>query len=956
MALARTVLGTFDFSDTTSSASHSGTCDLGTVATGDLIILYAAGTVYATPGTPFTDPVPPFLATPSKSSGTATIGTVTDVKRAETTTQNTAFAIAWRFAVTAGGTLVISVADSGEWTYGFWILAEQWTGHDTTTPIGSTVSDNETASGSFSPSSQTLGVAPASGDYVMVWVDADTDAGSGKGWTPGSGFTESTEVGASTNDYVEANLSYRTGSTSTTVNWPTDTAGGPTRYSCAGIGFVVKVSADTGVTGTSAQTLAAATSSASGAFGPSGTSAQTLAAATSTASGWASVVGTIAVTLAAATSAATGSLIVTGTSAQTLAAATSTASGTLTISGTSAQTLAAATSIATGWTTVTGTSAQTLAAATSDAWATRDPFAAAVSGNDRYIVDHFGDPWPLLGDAGWSLFGMLTPGELDTYFDGLATHGINTVLCNLIDNAFNTNAPGNYNGDDPYTGTMFQSATGSAYWTWCDTVITEAAQRGITLLICPAYAGYDDTQGLGAEIVAASNAQIQAYGEFIGARYRTRPNIVWVIGGDRPSPSATLLERYGYLATGIRNYDTVHLMTGHTGPEALADDYFSDPSWLDVNNVYTYDATIAETVDNGWAASPTRPFFYVEGRYEQETGWSRQLLRHQAWASFCVGAVGHVMGNNPRWHFEAGGLYSYTGTWEESLDDAGGALDDATIDFSRFTSFVSSLSWAATVPDTADTFLTSGESTGATRAAARFSGDLAILYMPTSREIQVDLTEFSGSWTSCRVRKYDPTTGGYSDVGTYATTGTQTISAPGNNASGDSDWALLFEGLNAVTGTSAQTLAAATSAATGNTTATGTSAQTLAAATSTAAGTLIFTGTSAQTLADATSTATGSFTALGEVSGTSAVTLAAATSTASGSFGPSGTSAQTLADATSTASGWVPVTGFSAQTLAAATSTAAGTAAGVTVADPNPGRPIQSRDPGPIKSSDPGPV
>lgn len=107
--------------------------------------------------------------------------------------------------------------------------------------------------------------------------------------------------------------------------------------------------ADATVTGTSAQTLAAFTPTASGGYGPSGTSAQTLANFTSSAAG-SSVTGTTSQTLAAFTSSASGTYTpstITGTVAVTLAAFTPTASGSSTV-GTSARTLASFTSSASG--------------------------------------------------------------------------------------------------------------------------------------------------------------------------------------------------------------------------------------------------------------------------------------------------------------------------------------------------------------------------------------------------------------------------------------------------------------------------------------------------------------------------------------------------------------------------------------------------------------------------------
>jgi hypothetical protein len=125
------------------------------------------------------------------------------------------------------------------------------------------------------------------------------------------------------------------------------------------------------VTGTSAQTQADQTSSASGAETFTGTSAQTQADQTSTASGVVAnpVTGTSAQTQADQTSAASGSETFTGTSAQTQADQTSSGAGIVAnpVTGTSAQTQADQTSSASGSETFTGTSAQTQADQTSSA-------------------------------------------------------------------------------------------------------------------------------------------------------------------------------------------------------------------------------------------------------------------------------------------------------------------------------------------------------------------------------------------------------------------------------------------------------------------------------------------------------------------------------------------------------------------------------------------------------------
>jgi hypothetical protein len=426
-------------------------------------------------------------------------------------------------------------------------------------------------------------------------------------------------------------------------------------------------------------------------------------------------------------------------------------------------------------------------------------FPLAVSGNGRYVLNRVGGAWPMIGDAGWGAIANLTNAEQITYLDALQGYGINLVMVSLIEGHYSNNPNGDVLGNQAYTGTMFQSTPGAAYWARVDTFVAAAAARGITLLAFPAYLGYA-TDGLAAEVNAATNAQMTAYGEFLGQRYAGAPNIIWCGGGDRgDNLTATDLARTDAMMTGIRTRAPGHLMTAHTDDLNTADDLYGSYSWLDINNAYKADRVPKPQLEAAWAEN-VGPVFYIEGQYEQDPQRSPvlangdRMLRVQTWIGFTAGGFGHIFGNDPRWFFGHtwGGPYG-GGTWQESLADAVGNRELGTLHFSRFASFIQSVSgWESTVPDTTDTFLTAGESTGETAAAARFSTSKAIVYTVTTGSITLDLTELSAA-ASVRVRRFDPTSGAYSEVGTYATTGPQTIAHPGNNAFGHTDWVYLIE-------------------------------------------------------------------------------------------------------------------------------------------------------------------
>ena len=217
----------------TTEGDHDGTLSLGTVATDDIVVVIVGGTINQT----FND-----WLTPSKSSGTATIGSVTEIiSERDTAETYTAEVTAWWFEVTAGGTLTINYGDAGDDSFGPGIIVAVATGADTTTPVTGAIGDSS-ASNNQDPADGTLGAAPVSGDYSVAAINWDSDNTPGtKGVTPGSGWTEAADLG-SNDDYIQFQASYRTGSTSTTVDWP-DSDNSPTRYSHAAVAFNIKAAA-----------------------------------------------------------------------------------------------------------------------------------------------------------------------------------------------------------------------------------------------------------------------------------------------------------------------------------------------------------------------------------------------------------------------------------------------------------------------------------------------------------------------------------------------------------------------------------------------------------------------------------------------------------------------------------------------------------------------------------------
>jgi len=397
----------------------------------------------------------------------------------------------------------------------------------------------------------------------------------------------------------------------------------------------------------------------------------------------------------------------------------------------------------------------------------------------RYLVDANGQPFLIHGDSPWDLIAQLTREQVDQYLEDRRQKRFNTVLVELMEHQYSSNPPNNVYGDPPFTTPGDFSTPNEAYFAHAEYVIAKAREKGMLVMLTPAYMGYNGgSEGWYQEMVANGETKLRAYGQYLGNRFKAYDNILWVEGGDYNPPEKALLRA---VANGIRDVKAADLQSFHgvRGTSALAFLGTSEP-WLTVNDIYTTESTVVDSAFTEYARS-TMPFFLVEARYEGESTGTEVVARAQGYQAVLSGASGHLYGNNPVWLFGSG--------WQTAL----GAPGATTLQYLK--ALFDSLAWWTLVPDTAGTLVTSGVGNGTTRtAAARAStGEFALIYMPSSRTIAVSLGQLSGP--NVRARWYDPTNGTYSAVtgSPFAASGSRTFAPTGNNSRGFSDWVLVLE-------------------------------------------------------------------------------------------------------------------------------------------------------------------
>ena len=405
-----------------------------------------------------------------------------------------------------------------------------------------------------------------------------------------------------------------------------------------------------------------------------------------------------------------------------------------------------------------------------------------VGPTSRYLVDQNEKPFLLVGDAAWSLISQLSDGDADTYLAARQQFGFNLVMGNLIEHKFATNAPADFYNIQPFTGATFTTPN-EAYFVHVDNILQAAAQKGIVVLLAPAYVGYQcGDEGWCAELTAATNADLTAWGQYVGNRYKNYDNIVWLIGGDA-TPNATIKSRLQAMVSGIQAVDSRHLFTAHNAPGSMAIDPWSGAPWLTVNNFYdNQTSTHYQPALDAYHVAPPMPFFLSEARYDGE-GASSQELRAQSYWTVLSGGFGHIYGDCPMWGFgapSANGFCSST-DWQGDLTNAG----------SRNMQYLQKLftarRWHLLVPDEAHSTLINGFGTGTgyATAAAASDGSSIIAYLPSARTVTVN---GSALGLSMKAWWYNPANGTSTLDGTYATAATHDFTPPGSG-----DWVLVVD-------------------------------------------------------------------------------------------------------------------------------------------------------------------
>ena len=312
-----------------------------------------------------------------------------------------------------------------------------------------------------------------------------------------------------------------------------------------------------------------------------------------------------------------------------------------------------------------------------------------------------------LADTAWSLFKETDRAEADRYLKDCVSNGFNAIQAVALRGSYSGAA--NSYGDHPlvrtadgrYDPALMLTTPGNDpadpvaydFWDHVDYVIDRAAQYGLYVILEPTWGYYVSgtnsyARDMSSNIFTVSNARV--YGEFLGKRYGGRPNVIWMLGGDRAAVYdngdfrpvwRSLAEGIGRGATGqplMWNQPNAAwnqvLMTYHATRrnDPGSSLWFHNDAWLDFNGIQSEYHVITRKVAKDWAKLPTKPTAVIESRYEDDTSTDGILFlgafkqRYQLYHSVLAGSLGYTYG-----HWRVYGFYDTGKTWLMSIDDPG---------------------------------------------------------------------------------------------------------------------------------------------------------------------------------------------------------------------------------------------------------------------------------------------
>jgi len=431
-----------------------------------------------------------------------------------------------------------------------------------------------------------------------------------------------------------------------------------------------------------------------------------------------------------------------------------------------------------------------------------------VSPNGHYLMEKNGKPFFWLGDTGWLLFLKLNREEADKYLEDRRKKGFNVIQVMVVHSPGEVNVYGdsaliNKNVTTPKVtpGNKFSNKSEYDFWDHVDYIIDKAAQKGLYIALVPVWGG-----NVKAGLVNQQQAKI--YAAWLANRYKNKPNIIWINGGDIPGSDS--IDVWNTIGKTLDSIDKNHLITFHPRGRTISSLWFQNEKWLKFNmfqsghRTYAQDTSSSEPFrfgEDNWKyvnlvfdKKPIKPVLDGEPSYEgipyglHDTSlprWKAKDVRRYAYWSVFAGATGFTYGDNAVMQFrkagEKTGAYGANDYWFDAINDPGAGQMMWLKKLMLSKCYFNRIPAQALIADQGKRY---------DYIAATSGKDYEFFYDYTGRNFKVNMKEIplakvSASW-------YNPRNGNKTRIGIFSTNGIREFNPPGEEKDGN-DWVLILE-------------------------------------------------------------------------------------------------------------------------------------------------------------------
>ncbi|MEP7322501.1 MAG: glycoside hydrolase family 140 protein [Saprospiraceae bacterium] len=404
----------------------------------------------------------------------------------------------------------------------------------------------------------------------------------------------------------------------------------------------------------------------------------------------------------------------------------------------------------------------------------------SVSPNQRFLQSVDGKPFFWLGDTDWELFHRMTREEVESVIDTRSKQGFNVLQAVALAEMNGIREPNRYgdyplNNDDPTSlavtpGNDPSDSVQYDYWDHVDFIIHKAAEKGMYIGLLPTW-GDKVTPDWGAGPVVFNAQNAEEYGQILANRYSKQWNIIWILGGDRPAvykrndKDGDDRAIWRAMAKGIENViGQKAFITYHpSGGSYSTSSYIHDEPWLDMNAFQSgHGSRTAESwnlVIRDLALSPQKPTLDMEPCYEDhpvnpwDGKWTRARgyfnaydVRARIYRGVFAGACGVTYGHHQVWQFLNKNLYTPINPGDTIIGWKKALLSEAGGEMQYLKNLMLSRPYFSRINDQSMIKSEIGTSyLDLVMATRDLQNSYAMIYLPQSKPIMVDLSKISGN-------------------------------------------------------------------------------------------------------------------------------------------------------------------------------------------------------------------